>query len=90
MRIYHEAGRPPAAVEAELGGQVRLREGERVSVPTGFARLARGTPLPPRSWCERAFEVAHWTEFPEGGHFPAMEIPQLLLADLRVFFSQHS
>ena len=90
MRIYHEATRPPAEVEAELGGQVRLREGERVSVPTGFARLVRGTPLPPRSWCERAFDIAHWTNFPEGGHFPAMEIPNLLLADLRAFLPRHS
>ena len=85
MRIYHEAMRSPESVAADVGGQVVLRAGERVSVPTGFAKLARGTPLPPRSWCERAFDVAHWTDFPEGGHFPAMEVPQLLLDDLRRF-----
>ena len=83
MRIYHEATRPPADVEAEIGGQVRLREGERSEVPTGFIKLKRGTPLPPRSWCEHAFNVVHWTEFPEGGHFPAMEVPHLLLDDIR-------
>lgn len=88
MRLYQEALRPAAAVEAEVGGRVRLREGERVAAPTAFARLVRGTPLPPRSWCERAFEVVRWTEFPEGGHFPAMEVPDLLSADLRGFFRE--
>lgn len=87
MRIYHEATRPPADVEAEIGGQVRLQEGQRVEVPTGFVKLQRGTPMPPRYWCERAFNVIHWSEFPEGGHFPAMEVPDLLLDDLRSFFS---
>ena len=87
MRIYHEATRPPAEVAAEVGGQVRLQEGQRSEVPTGFVKLKRGTPLPPRSWCERAFNVVSWTEFPEGGHFPAMEVPDLLLDELRRFFA---
>lgn len=87
MRIYHEATRPSAEIEAEVGGQVRLREGERAQVPTGLIKLKRGTPLPPRSWCERAFNVVRWTEFPEGGHFPAMEVPDLLLDDIREFFA---
>ncbi len=87
MRIYHEAMRSPSEVEAEIGGSVRLRAGQRVETPTGFAKLQRGTPLPPRSWCERAFNVEQWTAFPEGGHFPAMEVPELLLRDLRRFFA---
>ena len=87
MRIYHEAMRSAEAVEAEVGGRVRLRDGERVATPTGFAKLVRGTPLPPRSWCERAFNVVHWTEFLEGGHFPALEVPELQLDDLRRFFA---
>ena len=87
MRIYHEAMRPPAEVEAEVGGRVRLREGERIEVPTAFAKPVRGTPLPPRSYCARAFSIQRWTEFPEGGHFPAMEVPDLLLRDLRSAFN---
>jgi epoxide hydrolase len=31
-------------------------------------------------------KVAHWSEFAQGGHFPAMEVPQLLVQDLRRFF----
>ena len=30
--------------------------------------------------------MAHWSEFDEGGHFPAMEVPDLLVGDIREFF----
>ena len=30
--------------------------------------------------------MAHWSEFDEGGHFPAMEVPDLLVGDVREFF----
>jgi len=31
-------------------------------------------------------QIGHWSEFKQGGHFPAMEVPELLAADLRTFF----
>jgi len=30
--------------------------------------------------------IGHWSEFTEGGHFPAMEEPKLLADDIRTFF----
>jgi pimeloyl-ACP methyl ester carboxylesterase len=30
--------------------------------------------------------IRHFSEFHEGGHFPAMEAPDLLVADIRAFF----
>jgi pimeloyl-ACP methyl ester carboxylesterase len=30
--------------------------------------------------------VAHWSEFDGGGHFPAVEVPDLLVGDIRTFF----
>lgn len=30
----------------------------------------------------------HWSEFSEGGHFPGLEVPELLANDLRKFFYQ--
>jgi hypothetical protein len=30
--------------------------------------------------------IEHWSEFDCGGHFPAMETPDLLANDLRDFF----
>jgi hypothetical protein len=32
-------------------------------------------------------QIAHWSEFAQGGHFPAMEEPALLADDLRRFFA---
>jgi epoxide hydrolase len=34
-------------------------------------------------------ELAYWNEHPVGGHFPAMEVPDLLVADLRAFFGDY-
>jgi hypothetical protein len=33
-------------------------------------------------------KIAHWSEFERGGHFPAMEAPDLLIGDVRMFFRQ--
>jgi pimeloyl-ACP methyl ester carboxylesterase len=30
--------------------------------------------------------IQHWSEFDRGGHFPAMEVPDLLVRDVRAFF----
>jgi hypothetical protein len=42
--------------------------------------------MPPREWAERAYEIVRWTEFSRGGHFAAMEEPELLAEDVRAFF----
>lgn len=62
-----------------------LPDGERCETPTAFANFP-GEPVyfpPPRSWCERAYNITRWTEQPHGGHFAAMEAPDLFVADLR-------
>jgi hypothetical protein len=41
-----------------------------------------------RHLAERTHNIVHWTEFDRGGHFPAMEVPDLLVEDLRRFFRQ--
>ena len=40
----------------------------------------------PRAWAERQYDVRRWTEMPSGGHFPGLEEPELLVAELRAFF----
>jgi hypothetical protein len=40
-----------------------------------------------RSLMEDDDKIEHWSEFDRGGHFPAMEVPDLLVADMRDFFS---
>ncbi|WP_420715730.1 alpha/beta fold hydrolase [Streptomyces sp. SBT349] len=39
-----------------------------------------------RRWAERDHAVVHWTELDRGGHFLAMEAPDLLTDDVRAFF----
>lgn len=40
-----------------------------------------------RAFAERDnSNIAHWSEFPDGGHFAAMERPGVLVDDLRTFF----
>ena len=67
-------------------GDSLLPPGSRVTVPTGIANFPREIiPFPPRPYVEKAFDVAHWTDMPRGGHFAAMEAPDLLLGDIRAF-----
>jgi microsomal epoxide hydrolase len=55
-------------------------------VPAGFAIFPHDILRPPRKWAERFFRVTHWTEMPRGGHFAALEQPDLLAEDIRAFF----
>jgi epoxide hydrolase len=60
---------------------------ERVTVPTGVARYPGEVVIRyPRSWVEQTYDVTHWAELPRGGHFAAMEQPDLFVDDLRTFF----
>ncbi|WP_144109337.1 epoxide hydrolase family protein [Paraburkholderia sp. BCC1886] len=59
---------------------------ERVVPPVGFAHFPHELSHPPRSWLERTFNVVQWTEMPRGGHFAAMEQPELLAHEIRTFF----
>lgn len=66
-------------------GGVGLPEGDRCETPTGFANFP-GEKLyapPPRSWCDRAYNIVHWSDMPRGGHFAAMEVPALFVEDVR-------
>ncbi|GAA0269575.1 epoxide hydrolase family protein [Cryptosporangium japonicum] len=56
-------------------------------VPLGVAVFAHDITRPVRSLAERVYDVRHWSEFDRGGHFAGLEVPELLAADLRAFFS---
>ena len=77
-RIYYE--------HIHTGGRGVLAAGERVEVPTAMAVFPREILVGPRQWVERAYNVVRWTEMPRGGHFAALEQPELLAADIRAFF----
>ncbi|MET9629406.1 epoxide hydrolase family protein [Lentzea sp. NPDC006480] len=55
------------------------------AAPTGFATFAADTGI--RSLLDPAGEAEHWTEYDRGGHFPAIEVPDLYVSDVLKFFS---
>ena len=69
------------------GGGVPLKEGERLATPTAFANFP-GEALysaPPKSYADRAYNIVRWTDLPRGGHFAAMEEPDLFVDDVRAW-----
>jgi pimeloyl-ACP methyl ester carboxylesterase len=74
-RLYWEAARDSEAFAYD-----------RLTVPTAIAALPRDVQPAVRAWVETVYPVARWTDFPAGGHFAAVEQPQLLSSELRAFF----
>ncbi len=75
----------------EEGGPV-LPEGVRCETPTAFANFP-GEALysaPPRSWADRAYNITRWTDMDRGGHFAAMEEPDLFVEDVRAWAREAS
>jgi epoxide hydrolase len=58
------------------------------AVPTGVAVFPCEIAPPIRRFAEQSNNIVHWTEFDRGGHFAAMEEPDLLITDIRAFFRQ--
>lgn len=82
-RIYYESQhnlpRPASLSPFESTGR---------PAPLGYALFPKEINVPPRAWVERSTgaQMIHWTEMPRGGHFAALETPDLLAADVREFF----
>lgn len=74
FRLYYEAMHHPPG------------EKGRVAVPTGVAIFPKDIVPAPRAFAERFFNIQRWTEMPRGGHFAALEEPELLAEDIRAFF----
>lgn len=58
-----------------------------VPAPIGVAVFPRDIFVPIRRFAERDYpSITRWTEFERGGHFAALEQPELLTGDVRSFF----
>jgi microsomal epoxide hydrolase len=61
--------------------------GKTIDVPSGYAEFPREIVKPPRSAAERVFtDLRRWSVMPKGGHFAALEQPDLLAEEVRAFF----
>lgn len=78
LRLYCETHRSP---HGRHGINV-----DQIDVPSGFAIFPVELYHPPRAWMDRNYNVTHWTVMPKGGHFAALEEPELLVEDIRKFF----
>ena len=70
----------------EEGGRYFPKDFKKIKIPTGIAIFpAEMSAWPPRSYVDRIFNVKQWTEMQYGGHFAAMEQPDLLVNDIVKF-----
>jgi len=70
----------------EEGGRLFSRDFHRIEVPTAAALFpAEMSEWPPKSYADRLFNIKRWTRMPKGGHFAALEQPDLLVNDIREF-----
>ena len=70
----------------EEGGRLLPKEDLPLKVPTAVALFPKEyLEWAPRSYVERIYNVQRWTEMPKGGHFAALEQPDLLVKDIREF-----
>ncbi len=84
-QVYYETMSANAWDDADgEGGDDSAEWGERGTVPLGVLVSAHDVTI--RRWAERDHPVVHWTELDRGGHFLAMEAPDLLVPDIRAFF----
>ncbi|MER0443379.1 epoxide hydrolase family protein [Streptomyces sp. Edi4] len=57
-----------------------------VAVPTAISNFPKDGRMP-RPWIEERFsDLRRWTDHEHGGHFPALECPEVLAGELRAFF----
>jgi microsomal epoxide hydrolase len=76
-RLYYEAARTRGSGPPEAS-----------TAPTGIAVFPREIARPVRRFAEQSNNIVHWSELDRGGHFAAMEAPDLLVADVREFFAK--
>lgn len=77
MRIYYESRHTPTARPVQF-----------VEVPTAGAIFPKEMYFTPRAWAESRYNIVRWTVMPRGGHFAALEEPELLVDDVRAFFRE--
>jgi len=70
----------------EEGGRFLPKEDLPLKVPTAVALFPKEyLEWAPRSYVEKIYNIQRWTEMPKGGHFAALEQPDLLVKDIRDF-----
>ena len=70
----------------EEGGRFFPKNFKKIKVPTAVAEFPKEmSEWPPKSYIKRIFNLKRWTKMKKGGHFAALEQPDLLIKDIRAF-----
>ena len=71
------------------GGRSFPQNFKKIKVPTAIAVFPKEMlEWPPKTYVNRIFNVVRWTKMPKGGHFAALEEPELLIKDIKSFFKK--
>jgi len=71
----------------EEGGRFFPKDFKKIKTPTAAAIFpAEMSEWPPKSYVKRIFNIIQWTEMTSGGHFAALEKPDLLINDIVKFY----
>lgn len=89
IMIYWVTGTISSSVrlylEDALQSAPQLSVGQYIEVPAGVATFPKDLTYPPRELGERFLRVVRWTKMPRGGHFSALEEPELYARDVQEF-----
>jgi pimeloyl-ACP methyl ester carboxylesterase len=78
MRIYRE-GKLAGANSAPM---------PRIETPVAYAVFPKEVVASPYRWIDQGHNIVQRTEMPKGGHFAALEQPDLLIKDIRTLFAK--
>jgi microsomal epoxide hydrolase len=79
-QLYYESEHLDADFFRTWGGPWPL------AMPSGVASFPKDAVRAIRPWAEKILPtLTHWTEFDKGGHFAALEQPELFVGDVRTF-----
>ncbi len=84
VMLYWLTGTAASSVRYYKDGLETWGEPEApLTVPMAVAVFPRDNYIPIRRFAEQTNTIVRWTEFEQGGHFPGLEQPESLIADLR-------
>jgi len=70
----------------EEGGRFFPKNFKKIKIPVAIAEFPKEmSEWPPKSYVKRIFNLRRWTKMKKGGHFAALEQPDLLVNDIRRF-----
>ena len=72
----------------EEGGRNFPKKFKKIMVPTGVSIYPEEmSEWPPKTYVKRIFNIKYWSKKKKGGHFAALEQPEIFIKDIRYFFN---